>query len=185
MAATHRSSNCSAGRTPPRPVARLFSVDRCPSPAGLSVDGIAQGATRLRGGRSNAALLCAAVFAVGPVGLASGDPACGLYQYRAQTVRVIDGDTIVADVDLGFHTWRRDERLRLAGIDAPEPSGETRDAGVRATQALRERIEGRELVICTLKDEREKYGRYLVLIYDGDQQVNDWMVAQGFAVPSY
>lgn len=45
--------------------------------------------------------------------------ACGLYAYRAIITRVIDGDTVVADIDLGFHTWRHGERLRLMAIDAP------------------------------------------------------------------
>jgi micrococcal nuclease len=41
------------------------------------------------------------------------------YQYRAKVVRVVDGDTIVVNVDLGFKTWV-EKILRLARINAPE-----------------------------------------------------------------
>ena len=51
---------------------------------------------------------------------------CGLYEYRAVVTKVYDGDTITADVDLGFNTWRHDESLRLVGIDAPEMRGNER-----------------------------------------------------------
>jgi endonuclease YncB( thermonuclease family) len=48
---------------------------------------------------------------------------CGLYTYKAQITEVYDGDTVTADIDLGFHTWRRDEKLRLYEINAPEMRG--------------------------------------------------------------
>ncbi len=87
-----------------------------------------------------------------------------------------------ADIDLGFNTWRRNEPLRLYGIDAPEPKGETSDAGKAATAALASRIEGKELVICTIKDRTGKFGRYLVKLYQGDLDINQWMIEAGHAV---
>ncbi len=119
---------------------------------------------------------------------AAAEPACGLYQYKAEIVRVMDGDTVVADIDLGFNVWRRDERLRLFGIDTPERRKATIDGWREAKEALAGRIEGRELIICTVKDKRGaeetgKFGRYLVKIYDGDVLVNDWMLEEGLAVP--
>ena len=69
-----------------------------------------------------AALALAAAAASLLAGDASAQPArpteCDLYTYRATVTRVIDGDTVVADIDLGFRTWRHGERLRLYGIDA-------------------------------------------------------------------
>jgi micrococcal nuclease len=120
------------------------------------------------------------------VKVVAAEPACGLYQYKAEIVRVIDGDTVVADIDLGFNTWRRDERLRLYGIDTPERRKASIDAWRAAKDALAGRIEGREMTICTVKDRRGdeetgKYGRYLVKIYDGDELVNNWMLRQGHA----
>jgi len=43
-----------------------------------------------------------------------------VYHYKAKLVRVIDGDTIDVDIDLGFDVWLKKQRIRLAGIDAPE-----------------------------------------------------------------
>lgn len=44
------------------------------------------------------------------------------YEYAATVVRVIDGDTAVVDIDLGFHTWRRNQSIRLLDCNARELS---------------------------------------------------------------
>lgn len=113
-------------------------------------------------------------------------PECGLYIYRAEISRVVDGDTIVANVDLGFGTWRHEENLRLVGVNAPERG----EAGAdEATAALKARIEGRTLYICTTKAKRSdreakgSFHRYLVTIYDDGESVNEWMLETGHAVP--
>ena len=107
--------------------------------------------------------------------------ACGFYQYRAVITEVYDGDTVTADIDLGFNTWRRGEKLRLHGIDAPEVRGAERPQGLKSRDALRERLLGREVTVCTIKDETGKYGRYLVRIYDGGNPINLWLVDAGYA----
>ena len=48
-----------------------------------------------------------------------------MYEYRCKVVRVIDGDTVDVDIDLGFGVWLHKERVRLYGIDTPE--SRTRD----------------------------------------------------------
>lgn len=63
-----------------------------------------------------------------------------LYHYRAVITEVYDGDTVTADVDLGFSVWVRGERLRLARIDAPEVRGDDKDAGFAARDFLRNLI---------------------------------------------
>jgi micrococcal nuclease len=108
---------------------------------------------------------------------------CGLYAYKAEITEVYDGDTVTADVDLGFNTWRRDEKLRLYGIDAPEVRGDERANGLVSRDALRKRVLGRELIVCTIKDETGKYGRYLAELYLGGDNINDWMIAEGYAQP--
>jgi len=114
------------------------------------------------------------------------EPACGLYQYRAEITNVYDGDTITADIDLGFNTWRRGERLRLHNLDTPEVRGPDRALGIVARDALAGRILGKQVIICTIKDERsteeerEKYGRYLAKVYLGEELVNEWMIQQGY-----
>ena len=48
-----------------------------------------------------------------------------MYEYRCKIVKVIDGDTVDVDIDLGFGVWLHKERIRLYGIDTPE--SRTRD----------------------------------------------------------
>ena len=42
-----------------------------------------------------------------------------MYEYRCQVLRVVDGDTIDIDIDLGFGVWMRKQRVRLKGVDTP------------------------------------------------------------------
>jgi endonuclease YncB( thermonuclease family) len=43
-----------------------------------------------------------------------------MYEYNCRIVRVVDGDTVDVDIDLGFNHWIHDERIRLFGVDCPE-----------------------------------------------------------------
>ncbi len=109
-----------------------------------------------------------------------------LYFYRAIVQKVYDGDTCTVDIDLGLNTWIRGERIRLARIDAPEIRGEEREEGIRARDFLRALIDGREVLIQTLKDRKGKYGRYLgeIWLLEDDEtwlNINDVMVEKGFA----
>ena len=108
------------------------------------------------------------------------------YTYQATITRVIDGDTVVADIDLGFHTWRRDVYLRLARVNAPEPKGSTRQAGLAAGMWLRDKIEGKEIIIRTVKDKRGQdqlgsFRRYLVELFLDGKNLNDELVRLGLA----
>ncbi len=58
-----------------------------------------------------------------------------MYEYRARITRVIDGDTVEAEIDLGFHVSLT-VTLRLAGINAPETKGTERPRGLAATRSL-------------------------------------------------
>ena len=53
-----------------------------------------------------------------------------MWTYRAKVVRVIDGDTVDVDIDLGFGIWQKNERVRIMGIDTPE--SRTRDLEEKA-----------------------------------------------------
>ena len=89
-----------------------------------------------------------------------------MYRYAARVVRVIDGDTLELEVDLGFKTWRRD-KFRLAGYNAPETRGIERDMGDMATDALRDLLTATgDVVIVETKRNPDKYGRWLALLYD-------------------
>ena len=43
-----------------------------------------------------------------------------MYEYKAKLVKVVDGDTVDVDIDLGFGVWLKNERVRIMGIDTPE-----------------------------------------------------------------
>jgi micrococcal nuclease len=112
-----------------------------------------------------------------------------MYQYRAVVRSITDGDTIRADIDLGFNMVMRNAVIRLAGINAPEVK--TPEGRVAKTY-LTERIPaGTELLLVSHKDETEKYGRILGTIYIGNalttgpiagNSVNWEMLAKGMAV---
>jgi micrococcal nuclease len=100
-----------------------------------------------------------------------------MYQYKARLVRVVDGDTVVLDIDLGFETTRR-ITVRLYGVSTPERFSEEGKLSTLATQAF---LTGRDLVIETFKDRREKYGRYVAKIVVNDVSLGDWLVSQSLA----
>lgn len=111
-----------------------------------------------------------------------------LYHYTADLVVVIDGDTIVADVDLGFRSWIRGEHFRLAGINCPElPTPEGTAAKAAAAQWFAA-IPGAfpMIYIATTLDRTEKYGRMLATVYHdvsfSGESVNDYLVRTGHAV---
>ena len=113
-------------------------------------------------------------------------PDCGLYTYAAKITRVVDGDTVDADVDLGFNVWRHNERLRLDGVDTPERGEPGYD---EATEALSRRISGRSVYICTVpakrstKEQTGKYGRYLATIWYEGRNINQWLLDEGLGAP--
>lgn len=100
-----------------------------------------------------------------------------MYQYSAKLVRVIDGDTVVLDLDLGFKLWRSGESYRLGRIDAPEMNTA---GGPVAKRALEDMLSGKSLSAVTSK--ADKFGRWLVELYADNVNVNDWLVANGQAV---
>lgn len=110
-----------------------------------------------------------------------------LFHYKATVVDVYDGDTCTVDIDLGFGIWMRGEKIRLLRINAPEVKGSSRAKGLKSRDALRKMIQGKEIFLQTIKDRKEKYGRYLGEVWLKEKKekylnVNDWMVKDGFAV---
>jgi len=109
----------------------------------------------------------------------------GLFTYRACVVSIYDGDTIRADIDLGFNQRSMTVKLRLAALDAPEIRGIERVDGILSQKWLESQIPpGTWIVLKTIRDRTEKYGRYLALIQMVDGTIlNETMVAEGFAKP--
>ena len=117
------------------------------------------------------------------------------YTYRGKALRVLDGDTVQVDLDLGFQL-RFLAIIRLARINAPEVVGETKAAGIAATKAMAELLgcnyaigvvkggfaPAKAITVRVLK--ADKYGgRWVGEIFIGDACVNDQMVSLGHAVP--
>ena len=110
------------------------------------------------------------------------------YIYRIkQIIRVIDGDTIDADIDLGFDI-SLSKRIRLAAVDTPE--SRTADAnekkyGLESKEWLKHKVENAKniLIKTELPDSTEKYGRIIGHLYINDQEtsLNDQMIVEGYA----
>lgn len=109
------------------------------------------------------------------------------YIYNAVVVKVHDGDTVTIDVDLGMRVWLRAQKVRLAGLNAPElgrPDGTgeaSRDELFRLLSVCQSRV-----VVQTHKDTTEKWGRWLATIYATDAtgaqvSVNHSLLDGGFA----
>lgn len=109
-----------------------------------------------------------------------------MYEYRANILRCVDGDTVEARIDLGFGVSCV-QTLRLFGINAPEPHGLTRAEGNAATHKLESLIEQyTPIVVETHKDKRGSFGRYLAELWGTNGSVrvnlNQLMVTEGHAV---
>lgn len=106
-----------------------------------------------------------------------------MYEYQATIVSEHDGDTLRADVDLGFGIWIHDQDFRLNRINAPEITGEQKPMGERSLLYLRGVLPaGRVVTVKTTKDKLDKYGRMLGDFYlDDGSCVNDALVNLGFA----
>lgn len=104
-----------------------------------------------------------------------------MYQYEATLLRVIDGDTVDLLVDLGCDISIK-MRCRLFGINTPERG---QPGYLEANNALTSLLEGTPLIVETIKDRKEKYGRYLVHIWQQElegESINTQMVLLNHAV---
>jgi len=94
-----------------------------------------------------------------------------MYQYNAVIRKVVDGDTIEIDIDLGLSAWVHNEKIRLYGIDTPEVYGVKKgspewELGNQSSEFVKQNLkENGQVIIETIKDKKEKYGRYLALVY--------------------
>ncbi len=105
-----------------------------------------------------------------------------MYQYKATVMRVVDGDTVDLNVDLGFRVTVTD-RFRLYGIDAPELKYPTYDAGKAAALWLTELLPaGTAVTVETYKPATDKYGRWLATLHLDGANVNTALVDAGHAI---
>ncbi len=110
-------------------------------------------------------------------------------EYDVVVIKVVDGDTVDVDIDLGFGVCLKDERVRIMGIDTPE--SRTRDKvedlfGEAAKARLKELMkDGGKLITTEDKhgeDMKGKFGRILGDFKVGDKKVTDILIEEGHAV---
>ena len=113
-----------------------------------------------------------------------------MYEYNVKILKVIDGDTVDVDIDLGFGVWLHKERVRLFGIDTPE--SRTRDLeekkyGLAAKEYLTGMLDDDGgIILKTHKDKTGKFGRILGELWRttnyADQSINNYMIDKHHAV---
>lgn len=112
-----------------------------------------------------------------------------MYQYKAKVLKVLDGDTVDIDLDLGFNIVLASQRVRMAGIDTPESrttNNEEKVRGQLSKKKLAEKLPvGSWVKIETQKSDSndDKFGRILaVFIMEDGTSLNQWMIDNNYAV---
>ena len=115
-----------------------------------------------------------------------------MFEYSCTIIKVVDGDTVDVDIDLGFGVWVKKQRSRLYGIDTPE--SRTRDLeekkyGLIAKEFVQSHLPvGETRTLITVQDKTGKYGRILgkFKAYDPDLDawvnLNQWMIIKHLGV---
>jgi len=105
-----------------------------------------------------------------------------MFEYACKVLRVVDGDTIDVNIDLGFNIWHRG-RVRMAGIDTPESRTrnlEEKKLGLASKARLKELLKGQKVSIQCTK-EKGKFGRILADVMVGDTNINKQLIDEGHA----
>ena len=110
-----------------------------------------------------------------------------MYEYKATVKRIIDGDSLVLDIDLGFYMFMNETKIRLYGLDTPEMTSEDpllRLQAIMATRYLFDNLNiGEKVIIKTVLDKREKYGRLLATIITKEGlNINEGLIQNKLAV---
>ena len=115
-----------------------------------------------------------------------------MWTYRCKLRRVVDGDTVDVDIDLGFGIWQMKERVRIMGIDTPE--SRTRDKiekkfGLAAKAKLKSLLGPKPVLQTTIskkgEDMKGKFGRVLGDFLVDGKKVTEIMCKTGHAVPYF
>ena len=96
-----------------------------------------------------------------------------MFDYRCKLLRVVDGDTIDVNLDLGFNVWHK-ARVRMLGIDTPESRTrnlEEKALGLASKARLKALLKGNQVEIECSK-EKGKFGRVLGIVWATDKEGN-------------
>jgi len=92
-----------------------------------------------------------------------------MWEYRGEIVKIVDGDTLVVNIDLGFKTTVKKERIRLIGVDTPELRSKSlheKEHAQEAKQFVEKMLPvGSTVILRTEKDKKGRYGRYLARVW--------------------
>jgi len=116
-----------------------------------------------------------------------------MHEYRCVITKVVDGDTVDIDIDLGFGVWLRKQRVRMYGIDTPESRTkdlEEKKYGLAAKDFLTDMLNDEAgITLKTHKDAKGKFGRILGEFWRttsfADKSINDYMIEKHHAVAYY
>ena len=107
-----------------------------------------------------------------------------MYEYKAKVIRWLDGDTLEVSIDLGFYV-HKEEKIRLARVNAPELHGEVpyriRKAKSARFKARKFCPEGAEVILRTTKAGRDRYARYIAEVLYKGENLSDYLVKIGAA----
>lgn len=92
------------------------------------------------------------------------------YCYYARMIRVLDGDTVELDVDLGFDVHIH-LRVRLEGYNAPELHGPNRELALKASKQLESLLNGKNVMIKTKAKFTRSFERYVAKIYAAENNL--------------
>ena len=114
-----------------------------------------------------------------------------MYEYKCKITRIVDGDTMDIDIDLGFGVWLHKERVRIYGIDTPE--SRTRDLvekrfGLAAKDFAKKFLldhDPKVTLVTKEYDAKGKFGRILGDFRCKTKMLSQVMVEHHHAVPYY
>lgn len=105
-----------------------------------------------------------------------------MYTYKSRVEKVIDGDTVRLDIDLGFTVhWK--SNCRLYGINTPELNSKNPEEKIKALEAKQYLIDNLPTEVTIISRELDKYGRPLVDIYVDNRLINQEIIDNGFSKP--
>lgn len=113
------------------------------------------------------------------------------FEYFAKVTEVVDGDTLVADIDLGFNVVLANQKIRLNGIDTPESRTSDKvekkygTMSKNFTKDFVDKCLNKYIIVKTeINEETEKFGRVLGRVYNPDtkEELNEALIKNHLAV---
>ena len=113
------------------------------------------------------------------------------YEYKARFKKVVDGDTLILDIDLGFNVVLADQSIRLIGIDTPESRSKDKiekifgTASKKAVEEFMKLSDKENLIVRTIfcDNNGDKYGRILGEVFNSNEvSLNNWLISNNYAV---